>query len=178
MATKLTELEGCVLGLVWEMGTCTTYAIRKVFQRSPNPYWSGSAGAIYPLVRRLESSGLLRAREDYTGQRRRDLYEVTARGLRELRSWVGPRVLDWSVSIPVDLLRTRIRFLGVLKSPERAEFLANAEQQLLRQIREAEKECRSLEATKEPYPYLVARGVAKIARARLSWIREATALLC
>ncbi len=177
MTSKVTELEGCVLGIVWEMDSCTPYAIRKVFQGSPNPHWSGSAGAIYPLVRRLESGGLLRVREDYTGQRRRELYKLTAKGLCALRSWVGPEVSDWSVTIPVDPLRLRVRFLGVLQSSRRTEFLAHAEHQLLVQIKEAEKECRSLDAEKDPFSYLLARGVAKIARARLAWIREATELL-
>ena len=83
----------------------------------------------------------------------------------------------WSVTIPVDPLRLRVRFLGVLQSSRRTEFLALAEHQLLVQIKEAEKECRSLDAKKDPFSYLLARGVAKIARARLAWIREATELL-
>ena len=178
MKKKLTELEGCVLGLILEMDTCTTYAIRKVFQRSPNPYWSGSAGAIYPLVRRLKQRNLVRSREDYTGQRRRDLYELTAEGMRSFRSWLGPRVPDWSVTIPVDPLRTRVRFLAALKPSERAEFLANARQQLLAQIKDAETEFKSFDPTEDPYRYLVARGVAKIAQARLTWIKEATELVC
>ncbi len=177
MSNKVTELEGCVLGIVWELDSCTPYAIRKVFQGSPNPYWSGSAGAIYPLVRRLEIAGLLRMREGYTGARRRELYRITAKGLRVLKSWVGPVVSDWSVSIPVDPLRLRVRFLGVLESSRRIEFLEHAEEELLVQIKEAEREYKAMDAQKEPYLYLQSRGVARIARARLAWIREAKVLL-
>ena len=50
--TDTTELEAAVLGVVWQDGPCTPYAIRQHFLESPAPRWSGSAGAIYPLVRR------------------------------------------------------------------------------------------------------------------------------
>jgi hypothetical protein len=47
---KLSEIEGCVLGLLAVDGPATPYAIRKVFLESPNPQWSGNAGTIYPLA--------------------------------------------------------------------------------------------------------------------------------
>jgi DNA-binding PadR family transcriptional regulator len=56
-------LEGCVLGILWERGPCTAYAARKVLRESPSPYWSGSAGAVYPLLARLEGRRLVRAFE-------------------------------------------------------------------------------------------------------------------
>ena len=177
MAIKLTELEGCVLGLIWERGTCTTYAVRKVFLNSPNPYWSGSAGAIYPLARRLENRGLVRAREDYAGKKRRVLYDLTPKGMDSFQLWLGPAVPDWSFTIPVDPLRTRVRFLGALSQPDRAEFLALARQQLIVQIKDAETAFNSFDKKVDPYRYLVARGVASIAQARLAWIEEVTNLL-
>ncbi|HZE88705.1 MAG TPA: PadR family transcriptional regulator, partial [Verrucomicrobiae bacterium] len=66
----LSELEGATLGVVWSEQPCTPYAIRRVFQTSPSPFWSGSAGAIYPLVERLETRGLVRAEATMTGRRR------------------------------------------------------------------------------------------------------------
>jgi hypothetical protein len=35
---SLSELEGCVLGLVWAKGPCTPYTVRKVFQASRSAY--------------------------------------------------------------------------------------------------------------------------------------------
>ncbi len=177
MATNLTELEGCTLGLIWEKGPCTPYAVRKVYQASPNPHWSGSAGAIYPLVRRLEEKGLARSKEAYTGERRRVLYNVTDEGLRALRSWLGPDVPPWSVAIPVDPLRTRIRFLGALNPSERVVFLENVQQELRTQISEAETKSDSIDKTDEPFRFLMPRGVAMIAKARLAWVEEAMDLI-
>jgi DNA-binding PadR family transcriptional regulator len=177
MANELTELEGCVLGLVWESKRMTPYAIRRVFQESPSPHWSGSAGAIYPLVRRLQNGGLLRSREDYTGQRRRELYEVTAKGVRALRRWIGPALVETFAAIPVDPLRLRVRFLGVLNSSQRADLLRRTERELRDQVKEAERGCREHDPDADAFSYLLARGVLRASRARLAWIREAIHLL-
>ena len=68
MPRTTSELEGAVLGVIWQEGPCTAYTIRKQFVASPSPQWSGSAGAIYPLVRRLEKKRLLALTpEQYVG---------------------------------------------------------------------------------------------------------------
>ena len=66
---ELSELEYVVLGVVRQEAPCTPYVIRQVFAHSPSSYWSGSAGAIYPLVRRLERRGLLESTERRRGSR-------------------------------------------------------------------------------------------------------------
>lgn len=177
MATNLTELEGCTLGLIWEKGPCTPYAIRKVYQKSPNPHWSGSAGAIYPLVRRLERKGLALSEEDFTGERRRTLYELTDEGLIALRSWLTPDMPSCSVTIPADPLRTRVRFLEALDLSQRIKFLENAQRELRTQISEAESKSNSINKNDKPYSFLVPRGVEMIAKARLAWIEEAMDLI-
>jgi DNA-binding PadR family transcriptional regulator len=58
---NLSEMEGCVLALIWSGGPLMPYAIRQVFRKSPSPQWSGSAGSIYPLVDRLERRALIRS---------------------------------------------------------------------------------------------------------------------
>jgi hypothetical protein len=50
MARRLSELEAAVLGLVWSDGPCTAYAVRRTVQNSLSTQWSGSAGAVYPVV--------------------------------------------------------------------------------------------------------------------------------
>ena len=56
-ARGLSELEAVVLGLVWSDGPCTAYAVRRTVQASLSAQWSGSAGAVYPAVARLEGPG-------------------------------------------------------------------------------------------------------------------------
>src|SRR5215471_10904004 len=138
----LSELEGAVLGVVWHRAPCTPYTIRREFLESPSPFWSGSAGAIYPLVARLERRGLLRGASHRTGRRRGWRYVPTAAGLRALRAWVGPPVPAWVLGVPMDALRTRVEFIGTLPRARREAFLATVEGGLASQLRTIENDCR------------------------------------
>ena len=107
----LSELEGCVLGHLWKHGPCTAYAVRKEMLDSPSSQWSGSAGAIYPLLERLERRRLVSARKASRGKRAGWLYALTPTGHERLLEWLGPPLAPDVVSIAVDPLRTRV-FLG------------------------------------------------------------------
>ena len=65
----LTELEGAALGVVVRDGPCTSYVVKEMFRGSPSEFWSGSAGSIYPLMRRLEERGLVASKRGSTGRR-------------------------------------------------------------------------------------------------------------
>ncbi|MGD9688164.1 MAG: PadR family transcriptional regulator [Phycisphaerales bacterium] len=120
------ELECFVLGLVWERGPASAYDIRRLMQDSPSTQWSGSAGAIYPLMKRLEQAKLLKGRDRRAGRRKRREYEVTARGTAVLRRWVGPPLSAAAISVAHDPLRSRARFLEALPPAARGEWVAAA----------------------------------------------------
>ncbi len=122
----LSELEGFVVGLVWEMGPCSPYELRRQMTSSPSTQWSASAGAIYPLVRRLEKLGLVASRAKKTGKRERREYEVTAAGKRALKKWVGPPIGREAVTVAHDPLRSRARFLALLSRREQLVWVAAA----------------------------------------------------
>ena len=172
---KLSELEGCVLGLVETQGPLTPYAVRKVFLDSASPHWSGSAGAIYPLIRRLEERALLKSEAHRTGSRRSRLYRSTATGRRVLRRWVGPPIPDWVVAVPVDSLRTRLSFLVVLSRADRIAFVTNATRMIEAHIRTVREHPRA--ARPEPFEELVDRGVLIMLEARRTWLGEVTTAL-
>jgi DNA-binding PadR family transcriptional regulator len=117
------ELEGFVLGLVWQFGPCSAYEIRKHLLTSPSTQWSGSAGAVYPLVRRLARQGLLVGSKGRTGKRPRTTYQVSPKGLKELRGWIGPPLMEAAISVPHDPLRSRARFLAALSASERKRWI-------------------------------------------------------
>jgi DNA-binding PadR family transcriptional regulator len=168
----LTELEGCVLGLVWELGPCTAYVLRQQLLQSLSPYWSGSAGAIYPLVARLERQRLVRAKDQATGKRRSKGYELTPAGLRHLEQWLGPPLTDETVGVPMDPLRTRVRFLGALTPARRAAFLADAEARMRDRLTRMEKQRDASGPKANRYEELNERGAVAMMRARLAWVRE------
>jgi len=169
----LTELEGCVLGLVWSKGPCTAYVTRRVLLDSPSPYWSGSAGAVYPLLARLEARGLVRAQAHSTGRRDSRRFVITPRGRRALERWLGPPLPDWMLGIPMDPLRTRMGFLGALPTARRAQFLADAERQARVHLEASRQEVARARAGGDLYEQLVARGAVASLEVRLAWLSAA-----
>ena len=76
-----------VLGILG-LGPRTGYDIKKLTDVSTRFFWGASYGQIYPELRRLERSGLVRADDDPHGGRRRRVYRLTADGERALRDWL------------------------------------------------------------------------------------------
>lgn len=118
----LTELEGAVLAALAQEGPCTPYALKEMFRASPSEFWSGSTGAIYPLVRRLEAAGLARGTDDAQGARARRLLVITDAGRAALRAWIADAAR--AARFGFDPLRTRLLFLELLPAKERRAFLA------------------------------------------------------
>jgi DNA-binding PadR family transcriptional regulator len=169
---SLTELEGAVLGVLWQNGPCTPYRVRRVFLDSPSPYWSGSAGAIYPLMLRLERRGLIASREGPAGRRASRLYALAAAGVREFRAWLEPPWPAVVTGVPADPLRTRVSFLGALPASSRSRFLKEAIGRIDPDIREHEKDRRRGRHAGNPFEAAVARGALAALRARRRWLAE------
>lgn len=176
MRRRLTELEGSVLGLVWARQPCTPYRVRREFADSPSPHWSGSAGAIYPLMARLQAAGLLRSVAHATGGRGSRLYRVTPAGRRALGRWVGPGVPDEVAGVPPDPIRMRIASMEVLPPAQRRELLLQLEARMLEQLAKAEA------AHAAGYPGgglfdAMSRGALAMQRTRIEWVRSVAAQL-
>lgn len=120
------ELECFTLGLVWQLGPCSPYEVRRHMQASPSTQWSGSAGSIYPLMVRLEKAGLLSGKAARNGARRRREYTVTPAGLAALRAWIGPPLSPDAVTVAHDPLRSRARFLELLTPAQRLAWVKAA----------------------------------------------------
>jgi DNA-binding PadR family transcriptional regulator len=167
----LSELEGCVLGLIGLMEPVTAYAIGKVFLHSPSPQWSGSAGAIYPLVKRLQRSKLICGREQRVGQRGRELLSLMPAGRSALRTWLGPPVPSRIGGVPPDPLRTRVRFLDLLSPLEQISFLKMAQQSTRQNLLSVEADCKRSKP-QGGFRYLIALGALVAMEARCEWLRE------
>lgn len=121
MTSRLTELEGAVLALVGRSAPVTGYALTRMTAVSPSEYWSGSAGAVYPLVKRLAQRGLIAATPGSQGKRNRTSYSLTPEGAQAFKAWV----LDSqrAAGLGFDPLRTRMVYLDQCSPEERATFL-------------------------------------------------------
>lgn len=167
---QLTELESCVLGVVWQRGPCTAYTVRREFTASNSSHWSSSAGSIYPVLSRLEALGLIAAEEASWGAGSKKQYRATAAGIASLRTWIGPPLADWTGAATFDPIRTRMYFLGALTPARRRRFVEEAER-----ITRAELERYHASphlTTGDDYERLASRGVVYELEARLKWLRE------
>src|SRR5260370_5216482 len=52
-------------------------------------FWATSYGQIYPELKRLTESGLIKSEDASKGTRQRTLYHLTAKGKQTLHTWVS-----------------------------------------------------------------------------------------
>lgn len=84
---ELKDLEASILGLVAECQPCSPYFVHRTFLDSPSLFFSGSAGAIYPAVKRLQQRGFLQATKSGTRGKPSKSLTVTALGRKEYLKW-------------------------------------------------------------------------------------------
>ena len=169
---ELSRLELAVLGLVFRGAPCTAYWIRRQFQTSLSSFFSGSAGAVYPAVRRLEARSLVKATTRKEGRRRSVAYSLTPRGAQALEAWLSPPFPLEDVAFTMDPIRTRVHYLNALSAPERRRFVAEALEQTRRRAEIVESESLALQRSGDEFGYLGGMGVVHEVRARVRWLEE------
>jgi len=118
---ELSDMEGAALGLIASAGPVTSYAVVREFVASPSEFWSGSAGAVYPLMRRLAARGLVVGRAGAQGRRKATWYTVTPAGSDALKAWLLDA--DRAAGMGFDPLRTRLAFASLMTDAERQDLL-------------------------------------------------------
>jgi DNA-binding PadR family transcriptional regulator len=90
MATNdLSVLSYALLGLIRLRQPCSGYDLRGFFATQPMATFSDSPGSIYPALKRLEHSGMVRCALDETSLvRRRKLYRLSSKGEKALERWL------------------------------------------------------------------------------------------
>jgi DNA-binding PadR family transcriptional regulator len=165
----LTELEGSVLGVIRTRGPCTPYAVRRDFRDSITPYWSASAGAIYPLIARMKQKRLLRVVRSTGDGRGGKLYTLTAAGERAFLKWLNPPFSPLVLGTPPDPVRTRVIFLGVLSPAQRQAFLSETANQLHQYLAVMTSAQSKISGT---FERLAAQVCLQAMEARVEWMRE------
>ena len=72
------------------------YEIKQLVDGSARFFWAASYGQIYPELKRLEKEGLISGKDSAQGARQRTVYELTAKGRRAAKEWIGsePEVFE------------------------------------------------------------------------------------
>nr|PZN92034.1 MAG: hypothetical protein DIU52_01100 [bacterium] len=178
-----TTLEYALIGLIRQMPR-SGYELRKVFAETAMAGYSGSPGAIYPALRRLEADGLIEGSEQPDSRRRpRREYHLTPAGEAVLQEWLARPVTRDDVALRLDELMLRFAFLGYAVDSRRRtlDFLASLETHLDAFLGELEQQLEAIDAASHHVPVTHARlaleaGISSIAD-RLRWARAARARL-
>lgn len=142
------------------------------FSGSPSSYYRGSAGTIYPLVRRLQKRGLLKASAGMRGRRHHVTYALSRTGLTALRKWLAPPLPEGAAAITFDPLRTRTYFLAALAPDQRRAFAAHAKEELEKQLAIVEAEVERYRQADDDLSALAMEGAVHVIRARIAWMTE------
>ncbi len=132
---ELTELEGLLLAKVARFAPITAYELKQSVAAAPSRFWSGSAGAIYPAVKRLHARGYLAPKNATVGRRKAVAYELTRHGKQAFLGWICD--LERAIDPGVDPLRMRMLFLDLIPSQKRKTFLTRVKSELEKQTTEA-----------------------------------------
>jgi PadR family transcriptional regulator, regulatory protein AphA len=76
-----------LLGLLSQR-SWTAYELAQQVRRSLYWFWPRAERKLYDDPKRLAADGLVSATEEYTGNRKRTVYAITAKGRRELKAWL------------------------------------------------------------------------------------------
>ncbi len=166
----LSDLERATLGILHASGPLTAYSVRREFETSRSSHWSGSSGAIYPLLKRLEKRAYLVSAPVSKGERRGRLYRLTGVGKSALLEWLRSPVEEDEARLTYDRIRTRVNFLEALSPTERDRMLDGAEQRLVEVLLEAQRDFDG--SDQGPLEQLGTLGGVRILEARLAWVRE------
>ena len=159
----LTELEGTILAAVRRERAVTPYKLRQAFQDSPSVEWSGSAGAVYPAMRRLKAASLLSAKGGGDG-RGTAHYSLTKAGVGALVAWAGDTAR--AASAGSDPFRSRAPEWLILDGAARERMLEGL-------ARTLQARCRALKRDMAKADRIARAQLAlelDLQRARLRWI--------
>jgi DNA-binding PadR family transcriptional regulator len=117
----LAEFDFILLGAVYR-GYNTGYSIRQLILKTRASRWSGSTGAVYPALRRLQSGGYLQVTTDQSDNgRARTIYHISDTGVKELHAWLTAVPPEEDLGMLSDPLRSRTLMLRMLAPKERVE---------------------------------------------------------
>jgi DNA-binding PadR family transcriptional regulator len=166
-----TELESCVLSIVRDREPCTAYAVRMTLAASASSFWSGSSGAVYPLLRRLQARGLVEVVDQPWGEGSKKLFRLTRAGRAEVKHWVRS-LPEWSGAVTMDPIRTRVFALDALTLRERELFLDRSEELTRESIARLKDEIAASRKAGRHWEAIGTTGALRELEARLRWLAE------
>lgn len=162
----MTELEGAIITEIAHCGNDTAFKVRQSFKGSLSSEWSGSAGAVYPAVRRLIAVGYVKASPVSDGRGTQHLH-VTEKGHAAHKAWMNDAAS--AVSIGADPFRLRTRLW--LSLPKREKDAAAA--RLSKALDESLDQLRAFECpVDDPMAQIGVDLAIRLQESRLGWLKK------
>lgn len=159
----LTELEGAILSEIHHRGASTAFKVRKAFQDSMSLEWRGSAGAVYPAIRRLTDRGVIDAVETSSGRRTSHL-SLTLRGVKALEDWICDS--HRAASVGLDPFRLRAGMWAQLSPARKDEAILALRRALEAEVVTMMDYMQTLDAVERPRIELA----VSLQLSRLEWL--------
>ncbi len=169
-----TSLEYALLGLLHQQPQ-SGYDLRKVFATTALGNYSGSPGAIYPALRRLEKHGLVEGEVDSSRELRpRKVFRPTAAGRSGFREWLLREIGRQDIERRVDELMLRFAFHAVLDDTSATlRFLGRFLEEVESYVDELGRQGRRFPEGTPLHPRLALAAGIEQYRASARWARRA-----
>lgn len=169
-----TTLGYALLGLLHQQPR-SGYDLRKIFETTPMAHYSGSPGAIYPALRRLEQRGLIEGSVDREySLRPRQVFRPTTAGTEALRTWLASGIQRDDVIWHIDELMLRFAFHSFLESNAATwEFLDRFARETDVYLKELREQLRMMPADMPIHGRLALESGIELYKAYGRWARKA-----
>jgi PadR family transcriptional regulator AphA len=168
-----------ILGIL-SKGPQSGYDVKKVFTTITSHFWRASYGQIYPLLKKLNSNGLVKHKTKRFSKRLdKHIYSLTAQGEESLNKWLRSPVEThpWRIEILLRLFCGRQ--VPVAENIRQVEIYQRHKQEELVQLQEIERELREEYADDpdQPYYLFTVEYGKKVVLACLDWCGQTLAEL-
>ena len=172
--TTTTTLGYALLGLLHQEPR-SGYDLRKIFETTPMAHYSGSPGAIYPALSKLEKQTLIRGKVDREKSLRpRQIYRPTTGGREAFRAWLSQSVEREDVIWQVEELMLRFAFHSYLEDPRATRvFLDSFLREVEGYLKELRKQLTMMPNDTPIQGRLALEAGIELYKARGRWARKA-----
>jgi DNA-binding PadR family transcriptional regulator len=173
-ARNPTTLEYALLGLLHQQPQ-SGYDLRRIFETTAMGNYSGSPGAIYPALGRLEKHGLIEGDIDTTrALRPKKVFRPTMAGTTVFRGWLAREIQRGDVERRIDELMLRFAFHGVLGSSSATRrFLEKFLHEIEGYVDELQRQAKIFPRETPIHPRLALAAGIEQYRACARWARKA-----
>ena len=154
------------------------YDIKKALHMSTQYFWQESDGQIYPILAELLKEKCITSLAiESQGNRTRKVYQISSKGLEELKDWLVQEVVP---TIPRNELLLKLFFGSMVPLEITQKHILEHQRQLKKRLETYKKIDQGLGDEKSPYQLYWQMTVEfgkQIVQAQLGWCQDALKLL-